>query len=277
MRTKIGGALLALVLLAPGAFGVLIDDHERPPEEELTALPSLDLENRDELRDYLAAVRQYYQYKYWEAMAEELSDDYREGQGLVLRADVAAGAREIDTQTRRSVRVPLHPSHDPWLFDAVWRLLDEDSVDWRTIADIGDILMRFTEKHPEGIKIALHMVERPLQEIQESPPHEAAAGFNGYKYLVYHWPEQAGRILAALVTLPHQPKDRMIHPPHPEATDTEVEERERRNSSTARGILERNATPEELAEVAQHIEADVEAGAFELDAETEEWLESIRQ
>ncbi|MFP4192092.1 MAG: hypothetical protein ACLFU6_08490 [Candidatus Hydrogenedentota bacterium] len=277
MRTRIGATLLALLFLAPGAFGVLINDHERPPEEELTALPSLDPENRDELREYLAVVRQYYQYEYWEAMADELSDDYREGQGLVLRADVEAGAREIDIQTSRSVRVPLHPVHDPWLFEAAWQLLDEDPVDWRTIVDIGDILMRFPEKHPEGVNIALHMVERPLQEIRERPPYEAAAGFNAYQYLVRHWPEEAARILAALVTLPHQPKDRVIHPPHPEATEAEVEERERRNASTVRGILERNATPEELAEVAEHIEADVEAGAYELDAEMEEWLESIRQ
>ena len=138
--------------------------------------------------------------------------------------------------------------------------------------------MKYVEKHPEGVNIALHMVERPLQEIRERPPYEAAAtSVAGYRYLVYHWPEEAGRILAALVTLPHQPKDRVIHPPHPEATEAEVEEREERIASQLMSTLKRNATSKELAEVAQHIEADVEAGAFELDAETEEWLESIRQ
>ena len=273
MRTRIGITVITLLVCAPPAFAGWVDAVEPPSEEELIDLPSLDPAQREKFREYLGIAERYYKRDYWDSLGEKYDVS-----GVVLEADAASGVNEIDSQARRSVRVSVHPEHDPWLFDAFWRLLDEDPVDWHTLWMIGDIIQRYTEKHPKGVDIAFHMVKRPISERRERPDFEGKTTYSaGCWYLMTHWPENAAQTFAALVTLPHQPDERAILPPHPEAAQDEVADRERRIASSVMGKLEGAVTPEELAEVAEHIEADVEAGAYELDAETAEWLESIRQ
>ena len=272
--TAVRSIVTIAVLLAPiSAAAVLLE--ERPPtEDELIDLPSLSPEHRDEFEDYLRLMDRHYQLEHWNSVAEE----YEDRNGEQLFDAVLQGLEEVDTETRLTHRVPLHPEHDPWLFEVIQELLREDPVDWEAIASITQTLSAYVDEHPGRAALAVELLERPAPRPSDGTNALAQAiRFGGYFYLVDHWPESAGRMLAALVTLPHQPDERVILFPHPEANEDEARAYEENTASEVMSVLRRAATPEQLAEVASYIEADVEAGAFELDAETEEWLERIRQ
>ena len=267
---KLGVAIA--VLLGAMSAASHYQEFRLPSDEEIGDLPSLDPEDREELRDYIHTMNNYYQYKHWEAMGEKYDREAIELFDMVETLD-----KEIPREVRQQSRVPLHPEHDPWLFEAMWELLEQER--WGVLGWISSNLSRYyVEAHPERTNLAMYLLEQPIGKPTEGPESPGSARlFAGTLYLLSDWPENTARTMAALVTLPHQPDDRVIRPPYPDADAERVAETEERLASNTMDRLEQSATPEQLAEVASYIEADLEAGAYELDAETEEWLESIRQ
>ena len=273
--------------------------HELPPEEDITSPPSLDRAEREELREYLGNLAEYYKVRHWDIVGEEYVDvdawielkaeahgadpetlSLRPGfVGERFRNSLNEGEIEDwDRRSRRWARAPLRPQDDPWIFETAWGLLAEDPVDWETLRIVATIQWEYVEYDPRWTRIAEYLLELPMVATEQPGlTRNAVQNAGGWRHFIIHWPENASETLAKAVTLPYQPEDRRIMPPDPEASADLVREQERRWASEVMNTLNRSATPEELAEVAEHIEADVEAGAFELDAETEEWLESIRQ
>ena len=274
MTTVRFGVAIAVLLGAVSAASHY-QEFRLPSDEEIGDLPSLDPEDREELHDYVAdTMDNYYQYKHYEAMGEKYDRD-----AIALFDRVITLDKEIPREIRRQSRVPLHPEHDPWLFEAMWELMEQER--WGVLSSISLILSSHVEAHPERTNLAMYLLEQPIGKPNPTKApvnHRSSVRlFAGTLYLLGDWPENTARTMAALVTLPHQPDDRVIRPPYPHADAERVAETEERIASNTMDRLERFATPEQLAEVASYIEAEVEAGAFELDAETEEWLESIRQ
>ena len=287
------GVLLSASFVTASPAGY---DYELPPEKDITDPPSLASEDREDLREYLTSLEEYYEVRHWDAVADEYFErtrdteewpDYYDKPGrlgtlfrnMVSRPPVLI--EDWERGTRRWVRAPLRPEDDPWIFETAWRLLAEDPVDWETLRPIAAIQYAYVEYDPRWTEIAEYLLELPLVPQGESGAIDARStvqNAGGWRHFIIHWPENASETLAKGVTLPYQPEDRRIMPPAPEASAEAIQERERHWASEIMETLDyRGATPEELAEVAEHIEADVEAGAYELDAETEEWLERIRQ
>jgi len=296
------------------AFGVLLSAslvaasppfnyrHELPPEEDITNPPSLDRGEREDLRQYLGNLAEYYKVRHWDAVGEKYLDmdpwieamaearDVDPGTISLRPGSVGEGLRnhllrgeieDWDRRSRRWIRVPLRRQDDPWIFETAWGLLAEDPVDWETLLLVVRLQWEYVDYDPRWTQIAEYLLELPLVprgEGRESHGLGTVQNVGGWRHFMVHWPESACEILAKGVTLPYQPEDRRIMPPAPEASADAIRERERHwATNNIMRILDRWATPEELAEVAEYIEAEVEAGAYELDAETEEWLESIRQ
>ena len=272
MMTTVRFCTAIAILLGAVPSASLLYDFRLPSDEEIADLPSLDPEDREELLDYISTMRNYYEFKHWEAMSEKYDKDV-----IALFDRVQLHDKEIPREIRRKSRVSLHPKHDPWLFEAMWELLEQER--WGVLFSISLTLGQYhVEAHPERTNLAMYLLEQPIGKPTEGPESPGSARlFAGTLYLLSDWPENTARTMAALVTLPHQPDDRVIRPPYPDADAERVAETEERIASNTMDRLEQSATPEQLAEVASYIEADLEAGAFELDAETEEWLESIRQ
>ena len=273
--------------------------HELPLKEDITNPPSLDRAEREELREYLGNLAEYYKVRHWDAVGEEYVDldpwiELKAGAhgaapgtvslspgfpGELLRNGLNRGEFEDwDQRTRRWVRAPLRPQDDPWIFETAWGLLAEEPVDWETLLIAATIKWKYVEYDPRWTRIAEYLLELPMVATeQRGLTRNAVQNAGGWRHFIIHWPENASETLAKAVTLPYQPGDRRLMPPDPGASADTVREQERRWASEVMNNLDRWATPEELAEVAEAIEAEMEAGAFELDAETEEWLESIRQ
>ena len=278
------GVLLAASLVTASP---LTYRHELPPEEAITDPPSLAPEEREELQAYLTNVTRYYSVRHWDAVAQEYFEfesslyDTPGRAGNVLRNTLARGDLEgWDRRNRRWNRVSLRPEHDPWVFKATWALLAQNPVDWSAVYRLAHMQTEYVETDPRWIEIAEYLLQLPLIPPSGDETLRTRGGTQntgGWLYFLIHWPEEASRTLATVVTLPHQPDDRTILPPDPEVSAEVVRESEEDTASKAMSRLKNWATPEELAEVASYIEADLEAGAFELDAETEEWLERIRR
>ena len=292
------GLLLSasLVAASPPRFW-----HELPPEEAITDPPSMASEDREDLREYLTNLNAYYKVRHWDAVGEKYLDvdQWIEAMAEARGVDpgtvshppgrVGAGLRnhlllgeieDWDRRSRRWIRVPLRPQDDPWIFETAWGLLAEDPVDWETLLLVVRLQWEYVDYDPRWTRIAEYLLELPLVprgEGRESHGLGTVQNVGGWRHFMVHWPESASEILAKGVTLPYQPEDRRIMPPDPGANADAIQERERHWASEVRNTLNRWATQEELAEMASYIEADVEAGAFELDAEIEEWLESIRE
>ena len=261
---------LSLPVIAASA-PIYIDEPPHLTAEELSDPPSLAKEERYELAAYIAGIKNYYRHKHYQAMG-----------GVFSSIDPFAGDPPTPEE-RRAARVGLHPAHDPWIFEMAAGLLDEDPVYWELLMEIGYTLNRHIEPDPRTTGLAMRLLRNPGAPLPISDHQDRGIlyhpviRFYGLRPLINEWPEYAAETLAKLATLPHQPEDRELMPGHPE---TEVETARRNQASWARRtmeLLDRIATPEERAEVAAHIEADVEARGYELDDKTAEWLERVRE
>ena len=295
MTTVRLGVAITVLLVSISAEAYSTRRVEPPPEDEITRLPTVSAEKRDALHEHLETLLLHYQFTHKQAVGEHygVEIDHLGGQLFLYEYE---GLIEVEPEVIQEIRVPLHSAHHPWIFDTATHLLAKDPPDWEALRFIMFILTQLVEEHPRTTGLAWDVLLQPLprgeefegsfdecmdgeafEEAFEKAFYKSMAIEDSYFYFGRHFPPGAPLILASIITLPHQPPDRDILPITAEHEDPETGERETQYASHAMELLDRHATPEQLAEVAEYIEADVEAGAFELDAETEEWLERIRQ
>ncbi len=261
-------ALWAEVEIPPGGLPPLF---ERPPEEDLEPLPSLDPAEREELRETLDALYQLYHAKVYELRAEHYGITPDE---LEHRIDFQH-MRGLDdwSEVTRTIRAPLRPEHDPWVIEIAFGLVEEDPIDWKTLRTAMQILNR-TETGPDPAReeLARRILAAPIHPDQ--PNERRFAAGNALLYLVRQWPDDAPEILAVICTLPAQPRERDILPVAQDARRPTQEER--LLAQRAPGWLQ-GRERSKAAAVLERIEASLEAGDYTLDQEGEERVERLRE
>ena len=233
------------------------ENHQYPPESELEPLPSLDPDEREEMRERLETLERLYEIKLREAWVEH--------HGLDSVADLFAHDKR-HYRTRREyqyqARAELRPEHEQWLFETAWGLLEEDPPDWDTLWKLLEVLDH-TGAHPEREALARRILEMPMLE---DDGRRWAVRY-AQRYFLMHWPDGAPHILEILFTLPVQPKERTILP-LPEGAERTEEWREletRRALNMHHDLSRLRPWPGRAAELAARIEGSVQAGEYSLD------------
>ena len=274
----IGVTLVFIVLMVPAEaeqpaepFEGGIRYWERPPEEELEPLPSLDPPEREELRERLEVILRLYRAKIWELRAEYYGSTPEE---VARRLHFGEMDRLPDwSKVTRTIRAPLRPEHDPWVVETALELVQEDPIDWKALQTVMQILNR-TETGPDPAReeLARRILAEPIHPDQ--PNERRFAAGNAIFYFVRQWPEDAPEILAVICTLPHQPRERAILPVARDARRPTQEEH-LLALRVPRGLHGRE--PSKAAAVLERIEASLEAGEYTLDEEGEERIERLRE
>ena len=242
---------------------------ERPPEEDLEPLPSLDPSEREELRERLEALSQLYDAKVWELLAEHYGVTPEE---VARRLHFGEDRLLPDwSEVTRTIRAPLRPEHDPWVVETALELVREDPIDWKTLQTAMQIL-NGTETGPDPAReeLARRILAAPIHPDQPKERHFAAG--NAILYFGRQWPDDAPEILEVICTLPAQPRERDILPVARDARRPTQEER-----LLARRVGLYGHEPSKAAAVLERIEASVEAGKYTLDEEGEERIERLRE
>ena len=243
---------------------------ERPPEEELEPLPSLDPSEREELRERLDALMQLYDAKVWELRAEH----YGLALEQLMRQIHAEGTDGLADwwEVSQTIRPQLRPEHDPWAVETALGLVQEDPIDWEALKVAIGILNRSdTGPAPAREALARRILAEPVHPDQ--PNDRVLATNAAILYFVRHWPDDAPEILEVICTLPDQPRERDILPVAQDARRPTQEER--RWARTAQ--LWFQGRGRKAAEVLERIEASVETGEYTLDQESGYGLDRLRR
>ena len=268
--------MIGAVLWAPfGAEGITVapppdrEEVEESVENTIEEHFQYPPEERELLRERLEALEQLYEVKLWEARASTHGADSLEDY-LVDHA-LSAGAAEEEKGKSRA-EAELRAEHDPWIFETAWGLLQEEPPDWETVRAILSVLRR-TEAHPEGKRIARAILERPIHD--DLDPDQVDAINAAYDYIRLCWPSGAAGMLETLVTLPAQPRNRNLLPvaegePRPEALEAELAEEFRDYR-----LATLNNHPERAAELAARIQESADAGAYALEGEVRALLDRL--
>ena len=281
-------AFVMAMLLMPGALWAVIDIppeglsplFERPPEEDLDPLPSLDPAEREELRETLDALYQLYHAKVYELRAEHygITPDELEHRIYFQHMRGLDDWREVTVR----IRAPLRTEHDPWVIETALGLVEEDPIDWQTLRKCMRVLGRTEVESESGREtlartVLLQPIE-PDQRVDPSPEKRAqlSAISSSCGIFVRHWPDDAPEILEVIYTLPHQPRERDILPVAESAPRSVEEDRDEHLAGRLHVLLVRHE-PSKAAAVLERIEASLEAGDYTLDQEGEERVERLRE
>ena len=262
------GGLWAEIEIPPGGLPPLF---ERPPEEDLEPLPSLDPAEREELRGTLDALYRLYNAKVHELKAEHYGITPDELEHRIYFQDM----RGLDdwSQVIWTIRAPLRPEHDPWVVETALELVREDPIDWKALRTAMQVLNR-TETGPDPAReeLARRVLAEPIHPDQPKERRWAAA--SATLYFVRQWPDDAAEILEVIYTLPVQPREREILPVARDAHRPAEEERllARRVPTWLHG-----REPSKAAAVLERIEASLEAGDYTLDRDSERRVERLRE
>ena len=233
------------------------ENHQYPPESELEPLPSLDPDEREEMRERLETLERLYEIKLREAWVEH--------HGLDSVADLFAHDKR-HYRTRREyqyqARAELRPEHEQWLFETAWGLLEEEPPDWDTLWEVFNVL-EHTGAHPEREALARYLLSLPIEPNLQRQNVKMRAR----QYVLDYWPGEAPRIVETLLTLPVQPAVRDILPiPEGKERTRELQEVEAQTAGGTRRDLSRlRPWPGRAAELAARMEGSVQAGEYSLD------------
>lgn len=245
--------------------GALSEFFERPPEEDLTPLPSLDLEERHELQERLEALDQLYRAKVYEARAEHYGLTQEE---LERRIGTLDNWPPVNA-------VPLRPEHDPWLYETAWGLWEEEPVDWPTLRLALRIFPRtHVASDARRDALARRILEHPIGSNMARQGQVGAIILSSIT-LLNDWPDDALDILEVVISLPLQPREREILPVA--EGDARPVEDEQRIANRIRQVLGGRdlAKAEALLE---RIETAVDRGEYTLNGEWgRDQLDLLRQ
>ena len=255
--------------------GPYIPSFQRPPEEALEPLPSVDAASREERARVVDAMHQLYRVQFYEhrfgASGAELLEKYR---ALAMEGGVSIQNLYDFWPARQPVELTLRGEHAPWLAGALLRILNESPIDWATARKAMGVLSH-TLEHPTVEQLAQRILRTPVgPDMTEEQQDTVLAALH---YYLHYWPDDAPETVAALLTLPTQPSERAILPLESGVQrPTELEERFARRLRVSIAQFGVAAAYDRMAELVAQVDRDTAAGAYELDEDAERLVTNMR-
>ncbi len=294
MRIRIGLTLLMITLCASPAFAVTPEEgyfdvdeeqYQLPPDEELTPVPSLAPEEREDLYEYLDMLGERHGY-----YSLERKDNLREAFELETIADWVEqrrrwtwGPGESTQEKIDEVRHPLRDMHDPWLFVVAFGAFDEEPVDWGIVWRALRIL-RQVDPHPDLVdpdpdterlvrKVFRQPIAHPLPGGQNTAIRKSLSRLRQW-WPDEPWPEYAAEKWETALTLPDQPSDRDILPlAEGESREAEAEVAE----AAASEISFFHAYRERGSEVVERVETGADEGQYTITPRLAQAIEGVQE